>query len=42
MHERYAPVRDAMNNMLSGETITSLAKKLHNREKKTAVSNSVR
>jgi Rrf2 family protein len=41
MHEKYAPVRDALNNLLSGETITSLAEKMYGREKKVALSKSV-
>jgi Rrf2 family protein len=35
MHEKYAPVRQSINNLLSGETITSLAEKMYNREKES-------
>jgi Rrf2 family protein len=42
MHERYAPIRDALNNLLSGETITSLAEKIYGREAKAAAAKGVK
>jgi Rrf2 family protein len=35
MHEKYAPVRESINNLLSGETIKSLAEKMQSRESRS-------
>lgn len=32
LHEKYAPIREAINSMISGETVQSLAQKLHKKE----------
>lgn len=32
LHEKYAPIRAAMNSLVSGETVQSLAEKVHNKE----------
>jgi Rrf2 family protein len=32
LHEKYAPIRDSINNLVSGETVQSLAEKMHKRE----------
>jgi Rrf2 family protein len=34
LHEKYAPIRDSMNKLGSGETIQSLAKKVYKQELK--------
>jgi Rrf2 family protein len=33
LHEKYAPIREAMNKMVSDETVQSLAVKIHKKEK---------
>jgi len=30
LHKKYVPIRESINNLLSGETVQSLAEKLHN------------
>ena len=32
LHEKYAPIRDSINNLLSDETVQSLAEKVHKKE----------
>jgi Rrf2 family protein len=32
LHEKYSPIREAMNNLVSGETVQSLAEKVHRKE----------
>ena len=32
LHEKYAPIRDSINNLVSGETVQSLAEKVHRKE----------
>lgn len=32
LHEKYAPIRDSINKLVSGETVQSLAEKVHKRE----------
>jgi Rrf2 family protein len=31
LHEKYAPIRDSINKLVSGETVQSLAEKVHKR-----------
>lgn len=33
LHEKYAPIRDSINKLVSGESVQSLAEKVHNGEK---------
>ncbi|MBI5008117.1 MAG: Rrf2 family transcriptional regulator, partial [Bacteroidia bacterium] len=35
MHEKYAPIREAISNLVSEETVQSLAKKVYNDKLKT-------
>jgi Rrf2 family protein len=32
LHEKYAPIRDSINKLVSGETVQSLAEKVHKKE----------
>jgi Rrf2 family protein len=32
LHEKYAPIREAINKLVSGETVQSLAEKVHKKE----------